>query len=173
MIAVGRWQLYKTCLLLYVKTIRCTACSSQCEVSNLPLCGDAAVLRLSKVYEQIESLSKAIPIRRSKSISRTNNSSPGASRTASPATELRDLASTPARMRMSSDSISNATAVNGSNPVIQRTSGEKSRVAKIMSRSSSDNGDRFEYGANEVKSRNGSAQNGNSVEFVVSFHHDQ
>ncbi|KAK7696149.1 hypothetical protein QCA50_000800 [Cerrena zonata] len=118
------------------------------------------------IYEQIENLSKAIPIRRSKSISRNNNGSPGASRTASPAIDLRDSAPTPARMRMSSDSISNMAAVNGSSTMLPRNSTEKSRVAKIMSRSSSDNSDRFESGANEVKSLNSNSQNGNSVEFV-------
>ncbi|CAL1700121.1 unnamed protein product [Somion occarium] len=124
------------------------------------LCEDDSMysmFKAMKVYEQIESVSKAQPPRRSKSFSKSNGRT-------SPANELHESTSTATRLRISSDSL--ATAVNGASPILQRSSTEKSRVAKIMNRSSSDNGDRFETGSLEMKSQSGGSQTGHSLEFM-------
>ncbi|CAL1700124.1 unnamed protein product [Somion occarium] len=104
------------------------------------LCEDDSMysmFKAMKVYEQIESVSKAQPPRRSKSFSKSNGRT-------SPANELHESTSTATRLRISSDSLATA----------------------IMNRSSSDNGDRFETGSLEMKSQSGGSQTGHSLEFM-------
>ncbi|KAI0677637.1 hypothetical protein C8Q78DRAFT_1181142 [Trametes maxima] len=98
------------------------------------LCEDDALygtLRTMKVYEQIESLSKAQRPRRSKSFNRSTDKAMPRTSTSSP---------TPSKARMSTDSTKSMTTAVGS-PESRRTSVEKAKAVKIFhNRSLSDRG---------------------------------
>ncbi|KAI0920778.1 hypothetical protein AcW1_005045 [Taiwanofungus camphoratus] len=110
------------------------------------LCEDDSMystFRAMKAYDQIEALSKAQRPRRSKSFSRNSDRISSPTRTSSPHAELislRESASTPARVRVSSESFkSSATTVIASPE--PKTSMEKARAMKKFmthSRSSSE-----------------------------------
>ncbi|KAI0082548.1 hypothetical protein K474DRAFT_1655346 [Panus rudis PR-1116 ss-1] len=120
------------------------------------LCEDDTIygmFKTMKVYQQIESLSKVQPPRRSRSFTRN------ASISTTLSGELREPAP---RVRKSSD----ATAVNAIG--LQRVPSEKSRVARIISRSSSDNGDKPETASVEMRSLYSDSYNGNSPELLDS-----
>ncbi|KAI0650830.1 hypothetical protein C8Q79DRAFT_902758 [Trametes meyenii] len=99
------------------------------------LCEDDALygtLKTMKVYEQIESLSKAQRPRRSKSFNRSTDKAMPRTSTSSP---------TPSKARMSTDSTKSMTATAVGSPESRRTSVEKAKAVKIFhNRSLSDRG---------------------------------